>query len=243
MILLDRRIGSSDLYAPLRAFGLPVELTTLESADVAWLGRGPEEEPVPIGVEIKRVGDLLTSITTGRLAGYQLPKLINEYRHAWLLIEGQYRSGAEGLLETKQGTVWAPHALGRSPWTYREVEGFLTTLEVRAGVHVRRAWNRGETAALIVALYKWWTGKGYDEHRAHQAMYSPVADAGLLYKPSLARRVAAELPGIGIGKSGAVADRFKTVRTMVGASEAEWMDVPGIGKTLARRISEALEGK
>jgi ERCC4-type nuclease len=108
---------------------------------------------------------------------------------------------------------------------------------------VRRTYNRAETAALIAGLYGWWTKKAYDEHRAHQAMYSPVADAGLIYRPSLARRVAAELPGIGIGKSGAVADKFKTVRTMVGASEAEWMDVPGIGKTLARRISEALEGK
>ena len=59
MILLDRRIGSSDLYQPLRACNLPVELTTLESADVAWLGRGPEGVPTPIGVEIKRIGDLL----------------------------------------------------------------------------------------------------------------------------------------------------------------------------------------
>jgi ERCC4-type nuclease len=243
VILLDRRIGSSDLYQPLRAFGLDVHLTTLESADVAWLGRGLGDEPVPIGVEIKRIGDLLTSITTGRLSGHQLPKLINEYRHCWLLIEGQYRSGAEGLLETKQGAVWTPHALGRSPWTYREVEAFLTTLEVRAGVHVRRAWNRGETAALVAMLYQWWTKKAYDEHRAHQAMYSPTMDAGLLYKPSLTRRVAAELPGIGIGKSGAVADRFQTVRTMVNANEEEWQSVPGIGKTLARKIWDALENK
>jgi ERCC4-type nuclease len=240
MILLDRRIGSSDLYQPLRTFGLPVELTTLDSADVAWLGRGHGDEPVPIGVEIKRIGDLLTSITTGRLSGQQLPKLIHEYRHVWLLIEGQYRQGAEGLLETRQGAVWAPHALGRSPWTYREVEAFLTTLEVRVGVHVRRAYNRAETAALVAMLYGWWTGKAYDEHRAHLALHSQTADAGLLYKPSLARRVAAELPGIGIGKSGAVADHFKTVRKMVEADEIEWTEVPGIGKTLAKKINEAL---
>jgi len=62
----------------------------------------------------------------------------------------------------------------------------------------------------------------------------------LLYKPSLARRVAAELPGIGIGKSGAVADHFKTVRKMVEADEQEWTEVAGIGKTLAKKINEAL---
>jgi ERCC4-type nuclease len=243
VILLDRRIGSSDLYTPLRTFGLDVELTTLESADVAWLGRGPDEVPVPVGVEIKRIGDLLQSITSGRLSGHQLPNLVREYQHTWLLVEGQYRSGDEGILETRQGGVWSPHAVGRRPWTYREVEAFLTTLEVRAGVHVRRAWNRSETAALIAMLYQWWTGKAYDEHRAHQAMHSPMLDAGLLYKPSLARRVAAELPGVGINKSGAVADHFKSVRALVEATETEWMEVPGIGKGLAKKITAALTGE
>lgn len=243
MILLDRRIGSSDLYTPLRTFGLPVELTTLDSADAAWLGRGPGDTEVPVGVEIKRIGDLLQSITSGRLSGHQLPKLVHEYAHTWLLIEGRYRSGAEGILETRQGSVWAPHATGRRPWTYREVEAFLTTLEVRAGVHVRRAWDRSETAALLAMLYQWWTGKAYDEHRAHVALHSPMLDAGLLYRPSLARRVAAELPGIGVAKSGAVADHFKTVRALVEASPDAWQEIPGIGKGLAAKIAAALGGE
>lgn len=243
MILLDRRIGSSDLFSPLRAFGLPVELTTLDSADAAWLGRGPDETPAPIGVEIKRISDLLQSITSGRLSGHQLPKLVHDYAHTWLLIEGRYRSGADGVLETQQGRVWAPHAQGRRVWTYREVEAFLTTLEVRAGVHVRKAWDRSETAALVAMLYQWWTAKSYDEHRAHVALHSPMLDAGLLYKPSLARRVAAELPGIGVGKSGAVADHFKTVRALVEANEDEWIQIPGIGKGLAKKITAALEGE
>ena len=196
--------------------------------------------PTPIGVEIKRISDLLTSITTGRLSGHQLPKLVREYRHVWLLIEGQYRPGAEGLLETRQGAAWVPHALGRSPWTYREVEAYLTTLEVRAGVHVRRAYNKAETVALVAMLYQWWTAKAYDEHRAHKALHSPILDSGLLYKPSLTRRVAAELPGIGVGKSAAVAEHFKTVRAMVEADEDQWQQVDGIGKTLAKKISEAL---
>jgi ERCC4-type nuclease len=240
VILLDRRIGSSDLYQPLRTHGLPVELTTLDCADVAWLGRGPNEIPIPIGVEIKRIADLLGSITSGRLSGSQLPKLVHEYAHSWLVIEGQYRAGAEGLLETRHGAAWLPYQTGRRPWTYREVEAFLATLEVKAGIHVRRAWNRAETVALVAMLYQWWTAKAYDEHRAHVALHTPMLDAGLLYKPSLARRVAAELPGIGIERSGLIADHFKTVRALVEASEAEWMLIPGIGKGLAKKITTAL---
>ena len=240
MILLDRRIGSSDLYQPLRAFGLAVELTTLDVADVAWLGRGPGDEPVACGVEIKRIGDLIQSIHSGRLSGHQLPKLIRDYPHAWLLVEGRYRSGGDGLLETKQGAQWLPHGNGRRPLMYREIEGFLTTLELRAGIHLRRTWDRPETAAVLAGLYHWWTGKAYEDHRAHVALHGTIQDSQLIYKPSLRRRIAAELPGIGVEKSGAIADHFPTVRAMVEAGGEEWQTIPGIGKGLATKIVTSL---
>jgi ERCC4-type nuclease len=240
MILLDRRIGSSDLYAPLRARGLPVELTTLGIGDVCWLGRGPSDAPVPCGVEIKRIGDLLSSITSGRLSGYQLPKLVREYAHVWLVVEGRYRPGPDGLLETRQGEYWTPHAGQRQALTFAALEGYLTTLEIRAGLHLRRTFNRTETVALISSLYQWWTGKAYEEHKAHVALRSPILEAGLLYKPSLKRRIAAELPGIGVEKSGTVATHFPTVRALIEASPEEWIKIPGIGKILANRIVAAL---
>jgi ERCC4-type nuclease len=240
MILLDRRIGSSDLYAPLRARGLPVELTTLDIGDACWLGRGRGDAPIPCGVEIKRVGDLLSSITSGRLSGYQLPKLVREYSHVWLVIEGRYRPGPDGLLETRQGLMWTPQGGQRQALTFSALEGYLTTLEVRAGLHLRRTFDRHETAAVIASLYQWWTGKAYEEHKAHVALRSPILDAGLIYKPSLKRRIAAELPGIGIEKSGAVATHFPTVRALVTAEPDEWLQIPGIGKILASRIVAAL---
>lgn len=240
MILLDRRIGSSDLYQPLRSYGIEVALTTIDIGDAAWLGRGAGEFPMPVGVEIKRVGDLLSSITSGRLSGYQIPKLIRTYTHVWLVVEGRYRSGIDGVLETRQGAVWGPHSTGKRAFTYREVEAFLTTLEVRTGIHVRHTFDRPETAALIATLYHWWTSKTLDEHKAHVALYSPVLDAGVLYQPTLTRRIAAELPGIGVGRSGAVADHFGSPRDMINASEEEWIGIPGIGKGIAKKIIEAV---
>ena len=241
MILLDRRIGSSDLYQPLRAFGLPVELTTLDVGDVAWIGRGLEDAPVPVGVEIKRIGDLLSSILSGRLSGHQLPQMVKQYVHTYLLIEGRYRVGEEGIIEMRNGSVWMPHqGTARHPFTYRELEAFLTTLEIRAGVHLRRTVDRPETAALVHALYRWWTSKPLEDHGSHLAMHSAMRDSNLIYKPTLKRRVAAELPGVGVERSGAVADHFPSVKAMVEAEVKEWETIPGIGKTLARKIRTAL---
>lgn len=242
MILLDRRIGSSDLYSPLRTLGLPVQITTLDAGDAAWIGRGPDESPVMCGLEIKRVSDLLASITSGRLSGEQLPKLINNYQRVWLLVEGRYRAGADGLVEQRQGPAWAPVTGGGRPMTYGAVEGYLTTLEVCVGLALRRTFDRAETTQTIAALYRWWTAKAWDDHHAHQALHHQTLDAGLLYKPSLTRRIAAELPGVGLSRSGAVADHFETVRALVEADAKEWAAIPGIGKGLAKKITEALNG-
>ena len=163
--------------------------------------------------------------------------------HAWLVIEGRYRASAQGVLETRQGAAWAPHGGGqgsRQAFTYRELEAFLTTLEMRAGLHLRRTFDRTETAVLLATLYQWWTGKAWHEHRAHLALHSPVRDAGLIYKPSLRRRIAAELPGIGISKSGAVADHFPTVRALLDATPEQWQEIDGIGKGLAKKITDAI---
>jgi excinuclease UvrABC nuclease subunit len=48
------------------------------------------------------------------------------------------------------------------------------------------------------------------------------------------------LPGIGIEKSAAVAAHFETVRALIEASPEQWQEIPGIGKTLAKKITEAL---
>jgi excinuclease UvrABC nuclease subunit len=58
----------------------------------------------------------------------------------------------------------------------------------------------------------------------------------MLVPPSLRRRVAAELPGIGQQKSADVSRHFKTTQLMLEADVKEWRKVKGIGKTLAEKI-------
>jgi hypothetical protein len=70
-------------------------------------------------------------------------------------------------------------------------------------------------------------------------MYSTkelYSDSALLVKPPLVRRVAAELPQIGLTRSADVARRFKTVLEMAKAGEKEWRDlVVDGGKRLGAR--------
>lgn len=232
MILVDPRAGSAD-YAPLlRALGADVELVTLDYGDVCWYASGRA-----IGVELKKVHDVLACITSGRLAGYQLPGMAAEYAEAWLVVEGLYRPNPEdGVLEVWRGG-WVPAKTGKQTWMYRQLDGFLTTLEVKGGLRVKRTASEIETARVVHGLYQW--TQTWDGHKSHLALNRAGRDAAIFLRPTFARRVAAELPGVGFERSADVAIAFPTVRQMVAADEQSWRRVPGIGKKLAKQIVEA----
>lgn len=242
MLYLDRRIGSEHLQSPLERLGIPVELITMNFADAAFLGHGAEgENSVSLGIEIKKIRDLLNSIQDGRLSGHQLPGLLRSYDAVWLIIEGLWRpSPTDGLLELYVRGKWEALALGRRQYLYKEASNYLTTLEMKAGIRIRRTANGEETAHVIADLYRWWNDKAWEQHRSHLSLHRHVEHA-LLVSPPLRRRIAAELPGIGQDRSGAVAGHFKTTREMLAAGVPEWRAIKGIGGTLAKRITEAID--
>lgn len=88
MLTVDPREGSNNLVEPLSMMGVPVRRETLEYGDVAFVGRGPSESSLPVGIEYKSVSDLLTSWQDGRLLGHQLPGMLNCYTINYLLVEG-----------------------------------------------------------------------------------------------------------------------------------------------------------
>lgn len=248
MVYLDDRAGSGALWQPLRSQGLDVQLTRMDYADVAFQGNGPEGCPVQIGIEHKQVGDIVKCMHDGRFAGHQLPGLVANYGVVYLLVEGSYRANPKtGELEvpafrgTKKG--WANLRTGQRGVMYRELESFLITLETKAGIKVRRTFNTHESCLFIKTLYNWWTVKAFEQHRSHLAFdESGLVDQALLVRPSLLKRVAKELPGIGWKKSAAVAAHFTSVAEMVGARSKEWQEIEGIGKTMADRIVRAVGG-
>lgn len=252
MIYVDQRIGSKDLEHPLRALGLPVELTHLEFADIAFHGRGEGDRPIAVGIELKKLGDLVSSLRTGRLSGHQVPGLVGPqgaYDYAWVLVEGQYAADATGRLVSPgrgaRGHRWKPVPGGMN---VAELEKRLLTLELCAGLHTRFCNSRPDTLRWLHALYRWWTDQSQDRHSSHLAVQTVASVVPL----SPFRQAACHWPGIGVKTSKAVEARFDG--SVLAAAQSSWevwaaievKDAKGhvrrLGEPTARRIVQFLRG-
>jgi ERCC4-type nuclease len=232
MITLDERTGSALLLRFLPA----ARIGRLEFGDASFIGRGAGNVPVAVGIERKTLTDLVGSMESGRLSGHQLPGLMSSYGVVYLVVEGISRSQGGGV-QALLGGKWRDLGVGDGA-----LDKYLNTMEVLAGVIVRQTTSVQRTAELIHHLYEWW-GKDWDSHRGHLAFPDFIPrDRALLVKPSLLRRVAKELPGIGWERSGEVEKHFKSIMDMVLANEEEWRKIPGIGKGIANNIVKTIRG-
>ena len=238
MIFIDDRRGSKELASHFPP-GEKVDIVHMDFGDFSFLGNGMEG-PVAIGLERKSILDLINSIVTGRLSGHQLIGLTSSYTHVYLIIEGIWRyNPVSGILETWTTRGYTPISLGQRRFMAKEIVGYLNTLSVIAGVHILQSSTQRETVQIIRSLYHWWNDKEWGEHKSHLTQNkSAKRDGGTvsLVKPSLLKRVAAELTGVGWGKAAEVDKKFGNVGTMVNAPFPEWMSIPGFGKTMVTRI-------
>lgn len=243
LMLVDDREGSRQFAKLLR----PSELGRLPFGDVSFLGNGPNGRPVPIGIELKQLSDVLSCITTGRFSGHQLPGLHSSYEYIYLVYYGIYsldqRTGSLTVPRPRPGDKkgWVNASIGSRAFMYREFESWLATMELRGGVRIRRAATVREAAAVVQSLFSWW-GKDWEGHHSHLALQEDPP-WGLLRKPNLLRKMAAQLPGVGWTRSAAVASHFDSVLEMVNAGEKEWRQIEGIGKKTAATVIASLEGK
>lgn len=240
-MIIDYRTGSGDLvqYIPKTI----ATLGTLQFGDASILGQGPQGRPVPVGAEIKKLSDVLQCIQDGRFAGHQLPGLLNSYEVVYLVVEGIWRSDPNsGILETWKNKGWTPAVIGREKFMADSLMAWEITMESRAGVRIRHTSSRRETAQFLVTLDRWWQ-KEWDSHKSHLAFDrtpGPLEPIHLV-KPSVLRRVAKELPGLGWQKTLAVAGKFKTIGEMVNADVSEWQKIEGIGRVMAERIVRVIK--
>lgn len=242
-LLIDRRVGSSDLYPLLQRVGVQVELTTLPFGDAAFLGRGEHDTPTPIGIERKRLGDLVSSLMGGRLNGHQLPGLLAAYRFTWIIVEGDWRRDAHGTLLVPRRGGWKPLEAGRTRFRWDSLASWLLTVSLRGGARLLFTRDADDTAAWIATLYAWWTSKPWQDHRGHLALDEaiPEHDAMMLIPPTVVARVAAQLPGIGYEKARAVGAHFPTVLSMACAGLSEWRQIDGIGDGIGRRVVKLIQ--
>ncbi len=243
MILVDDRVGSIELLPELSRLGYHVQSQRLDAGDFSFPGEGPNG-PCLIGIERKRLGDLVQSLKSGRLVGHQAIQMRQQYDYCYLLIEGVYRVNEYNQVEIPIGrSRWSSISRGRGSFLlYSDLSKWLTGFELGSGFFLRRSAHLQESALLIGSLADYWS-KPWDEHRTMNQFHSGQVLRGVgLEAPSLVRRVAKELDGIGWEKSKAVEAVFGTVMDMVDGGVKDWMKVEGIGKKIAERVVRDLRG-
>lgn len=245
MMLVDDQSGSKDLF-PYLAPIMPgnVVLTRIEPpfGDMMWYGNGPDDKEVRVGVEYKKIDELLTSMLDGRVVK-QIRGMLLNYDRRYLLIEGRIRCDRNtGIMQKQSGDRWRDIDRGGRGYTYTELEHWYTTIEEQTQTLVKQTFDEYESARWLKMKHSWWTNKGWDDHAAMKQFHVPPPPTALFENPTLLRRVAKELPSIGWEKSLVVAKRFQSVREMVNANEQTWMELDGIGRTIARKIINDITG-
>lgn len=255
-LLLDGAVGSNELEVPLRRLGLPVEVMHLEYGDVAFMGRGERGSPLYIGIELKKIGELVTSLRTKRFQGHQLLGLSRDFDRRYLLIEGDFHHDTEGRA-TVLRSGGKPRALAGAPNAVA-FEQEVLNMQTRGGMWVRHVSTRRDTIRFILAAFRYWTDKDLDEHKSHMAVYAPDMDKLLLTPPSDFRRaLQVLLPGVGFAASKRIEDECWDERKQAGSfrklmlkpeawfAAIETFDKKGkakkLGASRARAIMEALQ--
>lgn len=243
MIYIDPRRGSAELIHLIESHGAPCQIsaTNMPAADFAFSGSGPNGG-LAIGIERKTIRDLLQStVRDTRLPAHQLPGMHRLYDWSGLLVEGVYRPDpATGIIQEYRAGHWQDITLASSRFTETDVEKLLMSLAIQGGLWVWRTRNQQHTAATLCRLYSWWA-KPWEKHSTFHVFHD-VQAAGMITPPTLVRRVAKELPGIGWERSKAVEEVFPNVEAMALADEPAWRAVTGIGKGIARSVWRAIRG-
>lgn len=225
------------------------QLHRLSSGDVSFVGNGPESQ-ILIGVEVKSILDLISSLDTGRLQADQIPGMINDYTIRWLCYYGEYRPNpSTGTLQTrkvKDGKErWVDYAIGKRPVPYGYVEAFLCSPSfTNTGMQSKRVMDLAEAAAWIGVLYRTWQ-KDYSKHKSMRVLSTaqdlPTMMPGIDEQTLLKAKIASQLPGVGHARAMAAARHFRSVREMVNADSKEWMKIDGFGKVIGAAVERAVQ--
>jgi ERCC4-type nuclease len=238
--------NDQDMIKALGSCAIPCPLFT----DCGFWGVNDTGETVLVGIERKKIGDIVACILDGRLMHQAQIAKENGIDVLCVIIEGRIRSNPDdGLLEVP---VWGinPRTMHRAEmWqpvkptlTYSRFDQFLTELDYLAGVIVKRSDNVQETACIIKALWDNFQTPPSKHNSLHKIFEQPIGSVQLV-RPSLLRRVSKELSGIGWGRSKEVSEHFKSVKEMVNADSKQWQEIEGIGKGIAKKVVQEINNE
>lgn len=243
MIYLDPRVGSGHLEEPLRKAGLAVTVQRMKSGDIAWHGnyRG---EAAWIGVEVKNVSDLVSSITTKRLTAGQIPKMLSAYDVIYLVILGRMKPSPTGAIMTGRWGKWFEPPTYLSWRAWRKME---CTFRHVVGLHIVYLEDEKDLCEWVAAESSWFE-EPWTSHKSHIQVKQlpktlPNGDQWLPRELSPVELVANVMPDMGIEIARRVARKFRSPQEMCDASVDLWKTVKGIGDKTAKKAFLWLRGE
>ncbi len=166
-------------------------------------------------VERKREDDFALSLVMGRL-----------FKQAAMLASGELLPFL--IIEKHPDSAW------RSPVAPNALLGAQITLPLKFGIPVLHSSCQEETAFMLSDLIR--------QHRKPGS-----ATVRTDYAPRRLRNrmvyMLSGFPGIGKTRGIEILRRFSTLRAAFAAGEQEWMEVRGIGRTMAGRIARLLDAE
>lgn len=246
MILVDYKGGAEGKTIPqefvnlIKGMGVQAELANLEYGDFAFEGNGPAGSAM-IGVERKTLHDMLNCIDDNRYNAQRIG-MRQMYQISVLALEGHWRPhNPSGLLmEGFQGGVSWAYCRYRSRQTmYHKLQRYLFSVQLSGVVYVpsRDKWH---TAFNLCELFHYFQ-KRWADHTSLLEIQR-VAIPQLTFQPSLVRKWANDLEGIGTKMSELAARHFKTPYKLAMGDESDWLRVPGVGVKTAQDVVKQIMG-
>ena len=166
-----------------------------------------------VGVELKKVPDFVASIIDGRLLD-QARELKNNFEKAVLIIEGE-----EDIYSIRK-----VHA--------NAIRGMLAALVLDFGIPVLYTKDPKDTAALLAVMAK----REQDKNR--EFSYHAAKPRSIKEQQEF---IVSSLPGMGVQTSRLLLENFKTIKSLVNASEKELISIKGIGEKTVKSLLEIFE--
>ena len=177
-----------------------------------------------LGIQRKEVKDFLASVDDNRLTKELMQMKALEI--AVLVVEGEWRFGADGKLMNQFGRTW----------TRSQLNGLLFSIYAR-GVWVMRTDTLADTIALCKDLDAWWKK---DDHKSFTARTTPQNVWGTKMDRDFGTWVLQSFPGIGPQLAERIWMKFNGVPLKLTVTAEELMKVEGMGKKKVEGIMRVL---
>jgi len=236
-----KRQVAEELCGLIRRFGLKADIDNLPYGDFAFEGVGTRG-PIAIGVERKKLHDMLNCIDDSRLVSSQRLGMTKLYTESWLLLEGVWRPhDPKGILMegNDKGSYWECRPAGRAV-LYSKLRRYLFSI-ARSHAFEGTLYTRDivQTAYDVCELYHYYQKRSHSSHLELHKPNIPVIGR----RPKLVEKWADALDGIGPKLRAEAVRRFKKPLALANSETLEWMCIPGIGGKTAEDIMRQIEGR